>query len=454
MFDRSGSPNSALVAALEGADLTSMDSDGKVQFVIDCERAVAWLQALQAKAMVGIVEDSAAWIAAAPWNPAAAYITPISAAGDEVASALDISPRSGSNRVAHAVDLVESMPTTLAALEAGVVSLWQTKQIADELREVPQEVASRLEASVMGRVLAGRLKASGMVRALRREALTMRPSLVKDKHAAALARRGVFFVPLANGMAAIHATMKASYAISLYTTLDRLARETATDGDELERSVDNLRADWLCFLVSPEPTNASSEAGLGETHVCQPEVRVTIDLPTALGLAEHPADLDGVGPIPATLARELATDGKWLRWIKQPQTGALLDAAPQRYTPSDKLVEFIRLRDRICRIPGCSRAAKHCDLDHAVAFDHSHPRRGGQTTRAGTGLLCRRHHLLKTSGGWKLRVRGDGSVEWVSPTGRAYTEPPVDHTGATDPLLMTESISRIEVWLSSHVAIH
>ena len=57
-------------------------------------------------------------------------------------------------------------------------------------------------------------------------------------------------------------------------------------------------------------------------------VNIVIDLPTLLGLAEHPARLDGYGPIPADLARRLAADASWRRMITDPITRRLLDRNP------------------------------------------------------------------------------------------------------------------------------
>ncbi|KUI02287.1 T-complex 10 C-terminal domain-containing protein [Mycobacterium sp. IS-3022] len=38
--------------------------------------------------------------------------------------------------------------------------------------------------------------------------------------------------------------------------------------------------------------------------------------------------------------------------------------------------------------------------------------------------LCRKHHLLKTFWGWRDVQHPDGTVEWVSPSGQAYTTHP------------------------------
>jgi hypothetical protein len=78
-------------------------------------------------------------------------------------------------------------------------------------------------------------------------------------------------------------------------------------------------------------------------------INVTVDLPTLLGLAENPGQLAGYGPIPAAVARELSSDGRWKRFITEPQTGNLLDFGRESYEPPQQLKDFLIARDRTCR---------------------------------------------------------------------------------------------------------
>ncbi len=45
------------------------------------------------------------------------------------------------------------------------------------------------------------------------------------------------------------------------------------------------------------------------------------------------------------------------------------------YTPTEKLVEQVRLRDQVCVFPHCPRRARWCDLDHRTPYDKNQPRR-------------------------------------------------------------------------------
>jgi hypothetical protein len=147
-------------------------------------------------------------------------------------------------------------------------------------------------------------------------------------------------------------------------------------------------------------------------------INVIVDLPTLLGLADNPAELSGYGAIPASLARELANSYPWRRFITDPISGELLECGREKYQPPQALTEFINARDKTCRFPGCRRAAELSDIDHAIPWDD-----GGQTNPANLGALCRRHHRLKTHGGWKIISNPDGSCTWTSPYGREYFVP-------------------------------
>ena len=107
---------------------------------------------------------------------------------------------------------------------------------------------------------------------------------------------------------------------------------------------------------------------------------VVIDLATLLGLADHPGEIPGYGPIPAPMARAMAADRDWIRWTVDPATGQLLDRGATTYRPSDKLRAFVADRDRVCGFPGCNRPAQQCDCDHVVTFAHH-----GQTIRVNLG---------------------------------------------------------------------
>jgi hypothetical protein len=181
------------------------------------------------------------------------------------------------------------------------------------------------------------------------------------------------------------------------------------------RSKDMKRADALAAIASQFLESTLDEV---TPHRRPLTVNVTIDLPTLMGLAENPGELAGYGPIPASLAREIAADGRWKRFITEPITGNLLDFGREHYEPPQALKDFLIARDRTCRFPGCRRSAILSDLDHAQSWES-----GGATSSENLGALCRRHHKLKTHHGWKVESYADGSCLWRSPAGKEFFTP-------------------------------
>ena len=97
------------------------------------------------------------------------------------------------------------------------------------------------------------------------------------------------------------------------------------------------------------------------------------------------------------------------------------------YTPTEKIRDFVIVRDGTCVFPWCGRNARHCDLDHIVPFDHDHPDQGGPTATDNLAALCRLHHRLKTHGRWRYQMTEPGVFDWTSPLGHTYRR---DHTGS------------------------
>jgi hypothetical protein len=97
------------------------------------------------------------------------------------------------------------------------------------------------------------------------------------------------------------------------------------------------------------------------------------------------------------------------------------------YEVPDRLAEQTGLRDHQCVFPWCTRPATErstTDSDHVTPYAE-----GGPTASENIGPLCRRHHRVKTHGGWQHSSPSPGEYRWISPSGITYT---VDHHGTHD----------------------
>lgn len=121
----------------------------------------------------------------------------------------------------------------------------------------------------------------------------------------------------------------------------------------------------------------------------------------------------GEDVVPASLLSQLIRAGAKIRPITLPS-----DKPEPQYRPSAELAQFVRMRDLHCRAPGCNMPADRGDIDHTIPYPF------GTTHASNLKCLCRKHHLMKTFGGWDDTQLPDGTVIWTSPSGRKYTTQP------------------------------
>jgi hypothetical protein len=77
------------------------------------------------------------------------------------------------------------------------------------------------------------------------------------------------------------------------------------------------------------------------------------------------------------------------------------------------------LLQQFCQHPGCEVPAARCQIDH----NHEH-HEGGRTALGNLAHLCVRHHTLKSETPWTIHQRPDGTLEFHSPLGNTYEDPP------------------------------
>jgi hypothetical protein len=342
-------------------------------------------------------------------------------------------------RIDVARTLINHLPNTCSALAMGEISASHATVIAKETAAAIRDGISEFAIyQIEERALAhAEFHTPGQVaNKVRTTIAQLAPAEFEQVVDRARESRRVSCYNEADGMATVVAILPAQDAQTVMKSIEAYilkmnevdekkrnegGAQSATDTWSL-LSADNKRADALTAILSQ---SLASNVDQVRPHRRPVTVNVTIDLPTLLGLAENPGQLSGYGAIPASVARELASDATWKRFITDPQTGNLLDYGREKYEPPQALVDFLLARDRTCRFPGCRQPASKSDIDHAQSWES-----GGETKPENLGLLCRRHHRLKTHGRWELVSNSDGSCEWTSPVGKKYFVParPVNET--------------------------
>ena len=414
------------LVAIDPADLTP---SSRIDYLSALERQNAWLQALMQRAIIAVAGIN-------PSNPEKPWDGVDESEREDIAAALRLSGGTAQMRIDVARTLVNHLPNTCSALAMGEISASHATVIAKEtataIRDGMSEFAIyQIEESALAHAeFHTPAQVANKVRTTIAQLAPEEFELVVDR---ARETRRVSCYNEADGMATVVAILPAQDAQTVMKSIeayilkmneiDEKNRSTtpdaATDTWSL-LSADNKRADALTSILSQA---LASNVDVVRPHRRPVTVNVTIDLPTLLGLAENPGQLSGYGAIPASVARELASDATWKRFITDPQTGNLLDYGREKYEPPQALVDFLLARDRTCRFPGCRQPASRSDIDHAQSWET-----GGETKPENLGLLCRRHHRLKTHGRWDLVSNIDGSCEWTSPVGKKYFVParPID----------------------------
>lgn len=302
-----------------------------------------------------------------------------------------------------------------SALAAGSDSDAEVSDRLWELTEARAALVQRFDGAVSG------FAATHTVAETRRKVRDTLAKLDPDGFAARRARArelesGVEFRALPNAMAILTAVMPSEHATACFSAIDAAAREAIPP--EANSPIGVRRSDaFYAFCVQSSPSEVPQ--GVEPRRSLDAHVDLVMTLESFLGLADTPADCVGAGPIPAQSARDLLAEAavvSFRRVIVDDVTGRPLDISKGRYRLSETERDFIFMRDRTCRHPGCGQPARRCEIDHAVPFDE-----GGPTRADNLGALCSRHHLEKTHAGWQIESgTDDGSCVFVSPLGRRY----------------------------------
>jgi hypothetical protein len=391
----------------------SLSSAGRIDYLSALDRQESWICALKQEALVAIAGEFAD-------EDGGIFGCVDDEEREDVATALRLSPTTAQNRIDVARVLVGHLPNTISALSTGEISVAHATVIARETATaikngLSPESVFRVEQTALAHA---EFHTPGQVASKVKTTIAkLAPEEFEEIVDRARDSRRVTCYSEADGMATVIAILPAEDAQTVMKSIE--AYIVKRDGEDAAEwsilSADMKRADALTAIASQALASMANDV---QPHRRPITISVAIDLPTLLGLAENPGQLAGYGAIPASVARRLAADGNWQRFVSDPTTGNLLDFGREKYTPPQELVDYLLARDRICRFPGCRRAGQSSDIDHAQSWET-----GGETNPANLGLLCRRHHRMKTHGGWSLESNPDGSCLWKSPNGKTFFVP-------------------------------
>lgn len=422
----------ALAALLASGHPALLAPDAQLAFAAATERLAAWVQSLQNTALV-------AYAGPAPrithYDVVGRVEELVDVRRSHLARRLLWSESMAHRRITTARTLHASLPQCADALSCGELSGLRAVALVESARALTSRIDAVLDVTAAGverddlvaarRCLLTAFEAKAVSYACghdlsrtRSRARAVAAHLDPEGLAwrRARAARDLTAVGLRHDedcLSTLQATMPSELAIECLHAIDGVADDASRIEQELPAGV--RRAHALHGLLTGALPNGWRQEGARTALAHEAPVveaaptpdshgvrhgrmaarlNVTLDLATLLALRAGTAQLDGVGPMPAEVARRLAASPEAaIRWLVTDDTGELLDISPRRYRIGTALRALITSRDGTCAEPHCSTPAERCEIDHVVPFD-----RGGTSTPENLQPRCKRHHQVKTHG--------------------------------------------------------
>ncbi|MGX1159336.1 uncharacterized protein DUF222 [Arthrobacter sp. SLBN-100] len=460
----------SLAGADAGVDVLERQYEIRLERIELLSRLDAQVSALKAQDVAEAVEIQLAMTP--PEAPLHERTYAEMSAVEEIAGVLTISSAAAGALVSQSRQLC-SLPPAMEALSAGTISWMHARIIADETEGLAPAGAAALVAHFLDPdapnpargAFAGDLVPARFRTRVRGWRERHHPETLEKRHAKSAADRRMEYTPDRDGMGWVSLYMPGDTACAIWNRTTALAR--GLQGPEEPRTMTQLRPDIAAGLLLNAPITGSARnddlaeagtagrdtanrgiaerntaegdtgsgdvakeaiaerdpadgnvAGVGQVPAPKVDVLVTVPVFALLGLTDEPALLDGFGPIPASMARKLVTDGasSFHRVLVDPRDGAPLEIGRTHYRLTKAMKQAIRLRDGKCTFPGCNNPSLDNDTDHLTAWQH-----GGTTGISNLAQLCPKHHRLKHATGWTpTPATHNEPPGWTSPTGRHY----------------------------------
>jgi hypothetical protein len=433
-----------LAMLIAGTDPTRLSGSETVEMLKACDRLTSWAQAQTARVTVAAAEAVGCELDKEPlFQGIEGRESRDRWVADELATALHIAPNTARYRLFHAQTIVVDHPRLIEALQSGHLTWSQSLVLSDAVRGISADTDERVQE--LGEALLDAvLPTADRYPPARLRERTRHLLMRLDAEAAAARRKknvrertGVHVWNDEDGLATLGIT---GPAIDIHALKKRIvdhadALKNAHEAHLAQNRDESPLVDELGHIASPpEERNigqwrlAAALAAVGLAPLGIPaastdptsvdgartipglDIRIVIDLPTALGLAHNPADMPGYGPLDPDLARQLAASADWKRWITDPITGHLLDDGNRRL-PTAALARFINARDARCDAPCCGRVAR-LDIDHIPTYAKARATRADTLTRT-----CVRHNRSREKARWFAPEQHT----WVTALGRQYT---------------------------------
>src|SRR3954447_6483173 len=353
----------------------------------------------------------------------------------ELALVLNVGRGTAGFRARRAFCWRDQLPATFAALKRGEIDERRAQELFVVLEHTRPALARRVEAVLLPE--ACELSVTKLGDRARELLLELDAAEAEARRREVQAAADVFVQPKGDGMATVGCDLPVEEAAEIESLIDEAAKLAKADGDP--RPIRQIRAEIFSLLLRYPGALAGARANL----------LITTTLESLEGTSTAPAQVNGYVITPAglvTLLRRVGAlglttpeggtvtfgitddDGRLLATLSAAdldrlvRRGAGADPPPATdgYTPTRVQREFIRTRDRACRMPNCGQRTGWADHDHVLPHAA-----GGVTTCTNLCCLCRTDHRLKTfAKGWLFRMEPDGTLHVTTPSGVTRTNRP------------------------------
>ncbi|WP_433477476.1 DUF222 domain-containing protein [Spirillospora sp. CA-142024] len=442
-------PGPQLAICLSGGKerLTDLTDDELLQVAAAARRQTSWAQARELAAIAELHQRRTRAEAEADGDPDYRMLSAQEAVTEEVSAALSVTGNTAATLVHLAERLVGPLAATGAALEAGRIDLSKARAISDATETLPDEATEKVEAAALEK--ASTQTTGQLRRRIKRLAERLAPEAVEERKREAVRQRRLEIWDTPSGTTDLAlCDLAAEDAHAIFNKITAAAQGLKHDGDP--RPLNLIRADLATQLLHGTELPAALRA-LG------PDIEGRLDAVESASSSLSSSSSLNIVDAAEQGGRPVAGDGVFVSELvdgierrlahvrDRVQPGRLPIAvrrAAQRihhelteardaacrgrderhgrpgYRPTAALRLEIEARHATCVFPTCNQPVHRCDIDHTI------PWRPGTTCRCNLAPLCRRHHRLKQTPGWKLHQVWPGILLWITPSGAWYIARP------------------------------
>jgi Domain of unknown function (DUF222) len=330
---------------------------------------------------------------------------------DQIGLACKVSGFQAARRLSMARALWFELPETYRLLVTGEISEYVASLVVSETGHLDAQLKRDVDKKITADGIAQMGPRSAAACARRHAYEVDRQGYVQRGKTERKHRR-VTLRPAPDTMSFLSGYLPAEQGVACLKALREHTDTAKAAGDP--RCRDQILADTLVERLTGQAAAADVNA---ELHLVMP-----IDALLHSSGATT-AQLDGYGPLPTELARDILSSSKgrkwWRRLYAEPLGGPIIGGDPFRRQFDGFLRKLIMLRDRVCRDPYCDAPIRH--IDHVQRFSD-----GGLTIFLNGRGECERGNYVREMPGWTIEPISSGldgnhhTVKITTPTGHSY----------------------------------